>query len=40
MLRSLTYLGWIATRADEPGMAAKADQYRAIAKRMIDRYLR
>ena len=40
VLRSLTYLGWIAARASEPGMSAKADQYRAIAKRMIDRYLR
>jgi Ser/Thr protein kinase RdoA (MazF antagonist) len=39
VLRSLTYLGWIAPRAHEPGMAAKADRYRAIAKRMIDRYL-
>jgi Ser/Thr protein kinase RdoA (MazF antagonist) len=39
VLRSLTYLGWIAARIDEPGMVDKADQYRAIAKRLISRYL-
>ena len=40
VLRSLTYLGWIVGRAHEPGKSAKPDQYRAIASRMIDRYLR
>jgi Ser/Thr protein kinase RdoA (MazF antagonist) len=39
VLRSLTYLGWIAARADEPGMAAKAERYLAIAKRVIATYL-
>lgn len=39
VLRSLTYLGWIAARAHEPGMSAKADQYRDIATRVINRYL-
>ena len=39
VLRSVTYLGWIASRANEPGMAAKAGTYLAIARRMIARYL-
>ena len=39
VLRSLTYLGWIATRADEPGMAARAEHYLAIARRQIATYL-
>ena len=39
VLRSLTYLGWIAARADEPGMAAKTAGYLALARRMISRYL-
>ena len=39
VLRSLTYLGWIASRRDEPGSAGKAERYLAIAKRMIARYL-
>ena len=34
-LRALTYLGWIAQRADEPAIAAKAPAYLAIAKRLI-----
>ncbi len=39
VLRSLTYLGWIAPRADEPGMAPKAARYLTVARRMIARYL-
>ena len=39
VLRSLTYLGWIATRADEPGMAARAEHYLAIARRQIATHL-
>ncbi len=39
LLRSLTYLGWIAARAHEPGMAAKAGRYRTIARQMIQTYL-
>ena len=39
VLRSLTYLGWIADRAQEPDMAARADRYLAIAKRLITTFL-
>lgn len=39
VLRSLTYLGWNATRSDTPDVAAKSDRYRTLANRMIDRYL-
>jgi Ser/Thr protein kinase RdoA (MazF antagonist) len=39
VLRSLTYLGWIAARAQEPGVQAKWDPCLSIAKRMINRYL-
>ena len=38
ILRSLTYLGWIAARREEPGMADKAVRYLDIARRMIGRY--
>lgn len=38
ILRSLTYLGWLAARRDEPGMADKAVRYLDIAKRVIARY--
>jgi Ser/Thr protein kinase RdoA (MazF antagonist) len=39
VLRSLTYLGWIAARSDDPALAARASEYLAIALRMIDRFL-
>ncbi len=39
VLRSLTYLGWIATRDHEPGMAAKAGRYLTIARQVIQTYL-
>ena len=35
VLRALTYLGWIEARREEPGMADKALQYAALAKRLI-----
>lgn len=38
VLRSLTYLGWIAQRADLPGMEERAARYLAIARRMQARY--
>ncbi len=34
-LRAVTYLGWIDLRRAEPGMAAKADSYMSLAKRLI-----
>ena len=39
VLRSLTYLGWIAARGHEPGMAEKAGRYLSITKRLIATYL-
>ncbi len=39
VLRSLTYLGWIADRAQEPGMADRAARYLSIARRVQGRYL-
>jgi len=39
VLRSLTYLGWIVPRDQEPGMAARFDWYLTIAKGVITRYL-
>ena len=39
VLRSLTYLGWIASRTSDPAIAANADPYRAIALRLIARCL-
>ena len=39
VLRSLTYLGWIAARIDEPGMPAKATAYLALALRLATKYL-
>jgi Ser/Thr protein kinase RdoA (MazF antagonist) len=39
VLRSLTYLGWVATRRDDAALAARSDRYLALANRMIDRYL-
>ena len=40
VLRSLTYLGWIATRSDDPTLAARSGRYLTLANQMIDRYLR
>jgi Ser/Thr protein kinase RdoA (MazF antagonist) len=39
VLRSLTYLGWIASRTDTPSLATRSDRYLTLANRMIDRYL-
>lgn len=39
VLRSLTYLGWIAARRQEPDIAAKAEAYLATARRLIAAYL-
>ena len=39
VLRSLSYLGWIATRSDTPAVTAKSNRYQTLANRLIDRYL-
>lgn len=39
VLRSLTYLGWIATRSQDPGLSDRTARYLDIANRMITRYL-
>lgn len=39
VLRSLTYLGWIAERSHEPGMADRARTYLSIARRVQTLYL-
>jgi Ser/Thr protein kinase RdoA (MazF antagonist) len=39
VLRSLTYLGWIATRADVPGRAERTARYLSIAHHMIATHL-
>ena len=38
-LRSLTYLGWIAARIDEPGMLDKSATYTDLALRLIKTHL-
>lgn len=39
VLRSLTYLGWIADRMQEPGMGERARRFMGLARRMQARYL-
>ena len=39
VLRSLTYIGWVATRTDTPSLSTRSDRYLTLANRMIDRYL-